>query len=440
MNLNLAYEVYGVRSIVSSRLHDKILDCGARYREEVEGDTINMAKVIAEEVGRLTTLAAHVRSEDDHIQDMIPAAHLREYVEYAAAYGTLVLTPTGDVYIPEIDCILTNSAGTAAVFFDHYAAFSDGEEYHYTRLEYHRFVNGVYQISNRAIMSKSENGTGVPVPLAATDWADLSEETYVENLEEPLYAILKAPGVNNIDLHSPLGLPAYSNALNELDTLDIAYFKNSEEIAESGRIVIMDADRLIPAGKRIANIGSSFRDRAKNLRLPKYVRGIFGMGGDHEIYHEINPALNTETRLKGIDHELSVIGFKCGFSSGYFVLDQKTGMVTATQVEADDRRTIQLIKDWRDKLQQAIDRLIRAICAIEGEHEEPELVYDFGDITYNYAEDKATWWRYRIQGDIPAWLYYTKWEGMTEEQAKAMVQEARTEAKSPTLFSSFQEE
>ena len=35
-------------------------------------------------------------------------------------------------------------------------------------------------------------------------------------------------------------------------------------------------------------------------------------------------------------------------------------------------------------------------------------------------------------GKVPAWLYFVKFEGMTEEEAKAMVEEAQP--KEPALF------
>ena len=38
----------------------------------------------------------------------------------------------------------------------------------------------------------------------------------------------------------------------------------------------------------------------------------------------------------------------------------------------------------------------------------------------------------KTTGKVPAWLYFVKFEGMTEEEAKAMVKEA--EPKEPTLF------
>ena len=61
-----------------------------------------------------------------------------------------------------------------------------------------------------------------------------------------------------------------------------------------------------------------------------------------------------------------------------------------------------------------------------------EAVYDFGDITYDREHDRARWWGYVTSGKVPAWRFFVKFEGMTEEDAKAMVAEAAP--KQPSLF------
>ena len=48
-----------------------------------------------------------------------------------------------------------------------------------------------------------------------------------------------------------------------------------------------------------------------------------------------------------------------------------------------------------------------------------EIVFDFGDITYNREEDRARWYGYANSGKIPFWYYLVKFEGMTEKDAKA---------------------
>ena len=62
-----------------------------------------------------------------------------------------------------------------------------------------------------------------------------------------------------------------------------------------------------------------------------------GVDADSTVYEHVSTLL-TEQRIKDINSILAMISTKCGFSQGMFVLDEKTGMMTATQVEADDQK------------------------------------------------------------------------------------------------------
>ena len=120
-------------------------------------------------------------------------------------------------------------------------------------------------------------------------------------------------------------------------------------------------------------------------------------------------------------------------------MDGQTGMITATQVESDDRDTIQTIKDDRDALKSALAQAFAGADAMAtlyglaplGEY---EANFNFGDITYSYEEDKAAWRMYAAQGWIPKWLYFVKFEGMSEEEAKALTAEAEMANMEAGLF------
>ena len=124
--------------------------------------------------------------------------------------------------------------------------------------------------------------------------------------------------------------------------------------------------------------------------------------------------------------------------------------MTATQVEADDQETIRTIKNIRDALQDSITQHLYGCNVMADLYSDtpPELwktlkeslIFNFGDIVYNRQEDMANWWKYRLQGDVPAYLYYVKFEGMGIDEAKAMVAEARSENKEESLFDRFDEE
>jgi A118 family predicted phage portal protein len=302
---------------------------------------------------------------------------------------------------------------------------------HYTRLEYHRFKDGLYLVTNKAFRNRAmQNGQytlGAEVPLTEVEeWAEMQPEAQIEQLETPLFAFFRLPGSNTIDRTSPLGMSAFANAIPELEALDMALSRKNGEVADSKHITFVGQ-----AAIQYAN--------AHSTKLPRFVQGL-GVGvDDQKPITEHVPTMLTDARIKDINFDLSMAGVKCGFSEGVFVMDGQTGMITATQVESDDRDTIQTIKADRDALRCAVEQAIKGADALTtllgaaplGEY---ETTFNFGDITYNYEEDKASWKNYASQGWVPLWLYFTKFEGMSEEEAKKMVAEASAAEKEKGLF------
>jgi len=456
-----ALEEFDVKPVTSQEMDIVIDKCMNIYQDRpywlsAEHDirTIGFGKVLCEETARLTTLAIHITIDGspraEWLQQQIEKRYfkIREWIEYGCAAGTFIVKPNGkgiDFLLPNTFKIVDSDDDgniTGIIFIDTYTTSTAFSRKYYTKFEYHRINSdtGEYLISNRAYVSTSDNDKGKPVPLEETKWAGIDSDASLikengEPLERMLFGVFRTPQANNTEINSPLGLPIYKNVIEELKNLDIAYSRNSEEIKDSRRVILIGDELLNTAGVPIEQrkVGRSVDG------LPHYAKAVFGGKGENPFYEEINPELNTDTRIKGINNELSFIGWKVGYSSGYFVFDQKTGMVTATQVESDDRRTIQLIKDCRDKLEDCLDGLIYALNVFADLYElapvgQYEVTYDFGDITYSFEEDKANWWKYVIQGNVPAWLYYQKFEGMSEEEARAMIAEAKAEQESPTLF------
>lgn len=452
-----ALEEFDITPVTSDVMDGLIARCAHIYsgcpdwldREE-DIRTIKFAKTLCEEAARLVMLGAKVTidgsSRADWLMKQVDSRYfsLRNWVEYGCAYGTIVLKPNGtgiDFVTPfNFKVVESNDDGDilGIVFVDKYDTNTGLTKKYYTKFEYHRFkevdTGGVnqkqYLISNRAYVSDTANDKGKPVQLDRTKWAELEPDVSIvtangDPLEHPLFGVFRVPKANDEELNSSLGKPLFADVIEELKNLDIAYSRNSEEVKDSRRIILADDRLLMSSGNKIEK---NKRAGQKIKGLPHYVKNVFG-SGMNDFYQEINPQLNTDTRIKGINNELSFIGWKVGFSSGYFVFDQKSGMVTATQVESDDRRTIQLIKDCRDALENCLNGLIYALSVFADLYNLApvgtyEVTYDFGDITYNREEDRARWWGYVVQGKVPAWKYFNKFEGMSEEEAKAMTAEA----------------
>lgn len=276
-------------------------------------------------------------------------------------------------------------------------------------------------------MQNGQYTLGAEIPLTEVEeWAEMQPEVRIEQLETPLFAFFRLPGSNTIDQTSPLGMSAFANAIPELEALDMALSRKNGEVADSKHITFVGQ-----AAIQYAN--------AHSTKLPRFVQGL-GVGvDDKKPITEHVPTMLTDARIKDINFDLSMAGVKCGFSEGVFVMDGQTGMITATQVESDDRDTIQTIKADRDALRCAVEQAIKGADALTtllgaaplGEY---ETTFNFGDITYNYEEDKASWKNYASQGWVPLWLYFTKFEGMSEEEAKKMVAEASAAEKEKGLF------
>lgn len=460
-----AEEDFNIQAAEFPEMESLINRCANIYRgapewldDEDNIKTINFAKTVCSETARLTTLAIGIQiggsARATWLQKQINKVYfqIRHWVEYGCAYGTVFIKPNGeslDVFTPADVMIVDydNQEIKGIIFKDSYTV---GRKY-YTRLEYHRFVettvDGVttypYYVSNRAYVSKSPQSIGNKIDLKQTKWADLMADTPPilkangEKLDGPLFGVLRTPQANNVDISTPLGLPVFAEGIEELGDIDVAYSRNAGEIKDSQKIALLDDRLLMPSGTPVSAMSPrGMENRRNEMKLPHYVKNVFGQD-EKEFYQEINPQLNTDARLAGINALLSQLSYKCGFSSGYFVFNEKTGMVTATQVEADDRRTIQLIKDVRDKLEDCLNGVIYALNVFADLYDLTpagvyETTYDFGDITYNREEDRARWWQYVVQGKVPAWLFFVKFEGMTEEDAKAMVKEAQPDE--PTLF------
>lgn len=436
-----------LKSLTPEALDDFIEDCIAIYEgrpwwvnEDNGVVTVNYAKSVCSEVARLTCMNIEATADgsarakwlqeqyDNEVKD-----YIRNWVEIGCGEGTVILKPNGESVdlFPYDQFMITNAKNnriTGAVFIDQ--KYDQEKDEWFIRLEEHRREeNDKYTITNKCFVSDSKDSLGDEIAIEETPWSDMEEEVHIENVEGMLFAVFRMPSANVFKTDSPLGLPIFADAIQEMEDLDVAYSRNAQEIFDSARTVLLDSDRLIATGERARAMDR--QERLKAFKLPRFIRSIEGTG-QGDIYHEINPTLNTAVRQQGIDLLLSQISFKCGFSNGYFSFNQKTGLVTATQVEADDRRTLQLIDDVREKLRQCLDDLFYALdkfadlygLSPSGDY---EISYDFADLTLNEDEDRARWYQYVVAGQVPFWKFLTMYEGFTEDEAKELAEMTKAE-------------
>ena len=389
------------------------------------------SNVICREIANLTLFNVDVQIDGNaELQKQVEKVMntLQEKQEESCSSCGLMIKSTGDgleFLDPEYFVITeTNSNGDvlAAIFFSY---IRKGDLF-FEKTEYHRFEEmaneRVYRISSKAFRSKRKDELGTEIPLdSVPEWKDIEPEVTVRGLEEPLFAYWKNPFANTIDKESPLTVPVFSECIEELRWLDIALNMFGDETEDSRHVTYVPQTAIEYAEQH-------------SIRLPRFVQGI-EMGTNEDNIKEHVPTMQVAERVAGINFLLSVIGYKCGFSNGYFSFDESRGIQTATQVESDDRRTLHTIEAFRtildgkhhDGIIHKIIYMLYATGTANGTIPTTnyEVACEFEDLVYNLEDDRARWWNYVTQGKVPAWMYFVKFEGMTEQEAKAMVEEAQ---------------
>ena len=421
---------------------------------------LNFAKFICQYTSRKTCLdvAITVSGSDraDYINSCIKnmvQKSIRDKVEDACGLGGIIFKPSG-TYNPAsaIDYVMPNSFMVTEknsngdilgiIFMDR---INKGKDW-FTRLEYHHFVDSIdelgeyegknYKIENRAYKSNGESTLGNPIPLTAVDeWAKIEPELTINNVEKPLFGYFKMPFNNTIDYASCEGISLFANAVEELKDLDIAWSRKADEVDDSQHMTFIDENALFSVDK---NTGVRTR-----RELPRFVRGLRRGVDSQSTIDEHVPTMLTEQRIAEINSTLSMISTKCGFSQGQFVLDRKTGRLTATEIESDDNETVETITDIRTCLKSAINDLIYALnkyCDVffdmaDGyvdaldEKVSDEDIYYFKDLMASFEQDRTRAYQLMLQGIYSKKKYLMEYEGFSSEEVDEMFKEAKEEQK-----------
>ena len=410
--------------------------------------TINAAAFISDLTANLVTLdigvkvsggarAEWLQKHADYILRALP-----DKVAVALGNAGIILKPNGENvdYIEPGNFFPTdvNSNGDilGCAFRDEAQMIAGEKTVYYTKWEWQRFEQvkdeagnpvKVYTITNLCYESDSPNKLGTICPLwEVAEWAPLQHEISIKNIEKPLFGFFKNPAANWIDHSSALGVPVWGKSIEELRDLDIAWSRKATEVEDSKHVTMVSqmvqqyADRPAPGASRI--------------KLPRFVAPILYADGLNEnMVHEHTATLLTEDRIKDINSILALISLKCGFSQGFLKLDEKTGMMTATQVESDDQETIRSIKNIRDNLQAAINDCLYALDVMASLYRlapagSYEVDYSFGDLLYNFHEDQQHHYSLAMQGKYPWVEYYVKFLKYSREEAEELLATAKKES------------
>lgn len=415
--------------------------------------TVNFGKFLCQYISKKTCLDLAVNINGSERADFLNSciktmvdSTIRDKVEDMCGIGGIMFKPTGNTavenavsYFMPWDFAITEKTGSGnvrgCIFIDRISK----DKVYYYRLEYHHFLPGVdggaavYEIQNRAFRSNSSNSLGKKIDLKdVPDWAGIDEVVHIEGLEKPLFSYIKTPYNNTIDYESPEGVAVFSNAITELRDLDIAWSMKGNEVEDSQHLTFIDENKLTKMAER--------GTRVNRIKIPRFIKGL-GMGLDaSKVVEEHTATMLTGDRIADINSILSMISTKCGFSQGQFVLDRKTGNVTATEVESDDIETVETINDFRKCLKTAIKDLIyalNAICDLNGIPRgyvnalDPDVadedIFYFKDLLATFEQDRTRAYQLMLNGVYSKRKYLKEYEGFSDEEVDEMFAERDAE-------------
>ena len=351
---------FSPKEIPLSEMSQAISKWNALYENKIGEKSLNLAAGICSELARLVTvefsseISGTSRAEYLNRQYQRVLRKARVFVEYACAQGGVILKPypqNGElnvgVVLAESFCPTEFSSDgdiRGGIFFETFS--KDG--YYYTRLEEHKLLNGKCIIRNSAFKSKFKNVPGKEIRLSDVDrWQDLEPYCVIENVKGPLFVYFKMPAANTVDKNSPLGVSAFSRAVDLIKDANEQY-KNLLWEYESGKRALYLDECAIR------------RDEDNNPEIPD--RRLYKMlsTGDDTLFEDWSPVIRDSEYLKGLDRILRSIEFNCGLAYGTLSDLQSTDK-TAEEIRASKQRSYATVCDIQNSLKKALCELIEVL-------------------------------------------------------------------------------
>ena len=319
-----------------------------------------LASSIASETARLATLELKSKISGSARADFLNGFYaealkdIRVTAEIACAKGGVVLKPyvsDGKIFISRIQAenfipLEFDETGkiTDAIFLDRFAS---GRNI-FTRIERHSFENGRYIIRNNAFVSSSNADLGKSIALSDTEfWRGIEPQLVCEGVDKPLFAYIKMPMANSIDINSPLGISVYAKVVPLIEDAEKQYERLIWEFESGERALYIDESAV----RRDKNGEKSLPDK----RLYRMLNS-----GNDELFEDWTPELRGKEIRDGLNEILRRIEFGTGLAYGTLSDIQDTDR-TAEEFRASKQRSYTHICDIQRAIKNGLSDLVYAM-------------------------------------------------------------------------------
>jgi A118 family predicted phage portal protein len=423
--------------------------------------SLSMAKVSANELAKLIFTEkveinisdkAHHENINDLLQDNRFDKVFQEKVEQMLALGGIILKanpkeqPDGTYklligYITP-DCFVPISWENGEVTEGAFLNISRKDKKIYCLFEIHRWqvttneneeLVKLYTIEN--VLFEKENELSQPkrVPLS-TLYPDLQETASIEGLTQPLFQYIKPNIANNFDLQSPMGVSLYSNSLDTLYAIDVAFDSFIREFKLGKRRII------VPASSVKAVVDPMTGEMHRYFDADDEVYQAFNVGDpDKQKIQDNTVGLRVTEHVAAINALLNLYSMQIGMSPGTFTFDGAQ-VKTATEVISENSKTYQTIKSNTNIVEEGLRKFIMTLTEVAALYGILNMPAQEFDIEFAWDDsvigDKYTDSDFYIKllgsGIVSKKYVMMKVLGLTEEQADEMLQEIKDETASET--------
>nr|DAF37448.1 MAG TPA: portal protein [Caudoviricetes sp.] len=238
----------------------------------------------------------------------------------------------------------------------------------------------------------------------------------------PTYALVKPAKYNAHDELTPLGSSVIEDICDSCRLVDEAFNQMYWQVRVSLPKMVVDEQAIV----RDKDGKAKFVNTMDQIMFAPISTGI-SAESPMTVY---NPDTHIDDMVTAFNNALAVLGFRTGFGAGYWSFTLGQGLKTATEVVSTNATLIRTIRKHEHSIENSVRDLVQgafaAECTMNGyKVDEPvpvDILWDDSVI----SDDKAD--RDMMKDDIarglcPKWKYLVKYQGMSEEDAKAFTSE-----------------
>lgn len=433
--------------------------------------SLGMAKVVSEELSKMVfneKVDIHLNDDvlNDHVDTLFTKNRFYKVfqgkLENMFALGGLVLKahpkeqPDGsyklDIQYVMPDCFVPTTYDSDEITEGTFLTITRSGDKVYCLFEFHTWKYEqsddseeiVKKLSIRnELFEKSKNDatakeTMKQVPLE-TQYPGLKEEVLIEGLTQPLFQYIKPNKANNKDLQSPLGVSIFSNALDTLYAIDVAFDSFIREFRLGKRRIIVPAAAL----KSVVDPQSGTVRQYFDADDETYEAFQFQDPEKQKIMDN-TVELRVDEHVGAINALLNLLSMQIGFSSGTFTFDGQS-VKTATEIVSEKSKTYQTKQSNEDLIEEGLGKFIITVLEVAQLYDIIEDDIDYSKLETSFywddsiIKDKHTESDFLIKlksnGLVSSKYVLMNLLELTEEQAEEMIKEVADEqaSKAPSM-------